>query len=80
MTTVSSKVTQLVYFSNNTEREISLVLEPWGEFVRMKPKTEQKVLVGGLQNEGSLRVDLVDNKIIVSGSDNITLLLARDDT
>jgi hypothetical protein len=74
------EITQLVYVSNSTEKEVSLVLEPWGENVVMKPKTEQRVLVGGLHNKGSLRVDLAENQIIVSAWDGITLLVVWDDT
>lgn len=80
MTSSDTEITQLVYFSNKTDREITLLLEPWGELVLMKPKTQQGVLVGGLFNERTLRVEVENDHIIVSAFDGNTLLLVSDDT
>jgi hypothetical protein len=79
MASVGNEINQLISFSNNTNRQVELVLEPWGECTNMGPKTERKVLVGGLSEEGTLRVDIREDEIIVSAWGGITLLLNWDD-
>jgi hypothetical protein len=79
MASVDNEINQLVTFSNNTNRQVELVLEPWGECTTMEPKTERKVLVGGLSGKGNLRVDVTEAEIMVSAWGDITLLIAWDD-